>query len=282
MKPVQSVAKNPLYGHIGITQRAVIEDLMNGMNKYDVLHKHKVNPARYNRWLQNETYRKALVDRIDSLQRQHKFIAVNALPAAVRRLGELIDSEKDETARKACLDIIALQKENAADDAARKAQEDSNPPKISDEKAARMLAILAEPDLPPNTEQSDSVGSGLAPARFPESNQYQVPGTEYTVNRHHVSEFPSPDPNVEYLSYSERLERNGWRLDCPLPPAEQPVGAVHELPSNALAPALETVPGVATLAPEQIGAGRNENDADESIRRHAENIRRTWKPARHL
>lgn len=183
---------NSKYGHLGKARRAVIDDLMNGMNKYDILQKHKVSPSRYRRWLSNPVYKKAIVDRVDSLQRQHKFIAVHALPLAVRRLGELIACQKHEIARKACLDIIALQNTSGDEEASRNADQDFNQPKISDEKAARMLEILAEPD-PPTTQQQEPVGASPAPAQ----SQYPSPVTE--------------QPVTEHLSFGERIERDGWK-----------------------------------------------------------------------
>jgi hypothetical protein len=130
--------------HLGRKQRAVINDLLNGLNKYESLEKNKVRPARYRQWLKNKLFRQELTARIDAQKRQGKFLMLHCFPQAATKLAELIDSKKDETARKACIDVISLQKTHLDKESAEKDQSENQPLKISDEKAARMLAILAE------------------------------------------------------------------------------------------------------------------------------------------
>jgi len=71
---------------------------------------------------------------------------------AVQRLVQLIVSEKEETARKACLDLISLQlSEELQNFKNPQKQSKKIHPKLTPEKAARMLAMLAEPDETPNS-----------------------------------------------------------------------------------------------------------------------------------
>jgi hypothetical protein len=136
----------PNHGHLGRKQRAVINDLLNGINKYNSLEKNKVKPYQFSKWLQSKLFRRELVARIDAQKRQAKFVMVHFYPKAADRLAKLIDSDKQETARKACSEIISLHAANEPEQ--NETDKMPNYPKISDEKAARMLAILAEPEKP--------------------------------------------------------------------------------------------------------------------------------------
>jgi len=65
------------------------------------------------------------------------------LPLTAERLAQLTISEKDETARKACLDVISLH----TPEAEQKTVEEVKPkelPQLSPEKASKLLAALVE------------------------------------------------------------------------------------------------------------------------------------------
>jgi hypothetical protein len=148
------------FGHLGRKQRAVINDLLNGLNRYETLEKNKVRPARYREWLKNKLFAEELRARFDAAKCQGKFVMAHCFPQAAQKLAGLIDSEKEETARKACIDVISLQKSDIDRQTAEKDQCENPSLKISDEKAARMLAILAE-------DETKSVGATLAVAQSP-------------------------------------------------------------------------------------------------------------------
>ena len=64
---------------------------------------------------------------------------------AAAKLVQLTESEKEETARKACLDIIELPHQDTTKDQSGKTDgEKEKLPELSDEKASRILAVLAE------------------------------------------------------------------------------------------------------------------------------------------
>ena len=85
---------NPTRAHLGRKQRAVINDLLNGVNKYESLEKNKVRPSRYSQWLKNKLFKHELVARIDAQMRQAKYVMVHHYPKAAERLSKLIDSGK--------------------------------------------------------------------------------------------------------------------------------------------------------------------------------------------
>ena len=107
------IKQNP--GHLSKRQRAIIDDLIkNGLNEYEILDKYKISPCRYKKWLENELFVQELDARIAAAARQARFALIHSQPKAIDKLMKMIDQEKGETARKACLDIIELRKSDAA------------------------------------------------------------------------------------------------------------------------------------------------------------------------
>lgn len=131
-------------------QLAVIEDLFSGQfDEQAVLDKHNVSRAVYNRWLADEQFDDEFSRRIASAHRQSELIIARYAPLAAAKLVQLTDSEKEETARRACLDIISLPKF-----AAKESEQSSEPQSASDKQAellppttcSILLAALAEAD----------------------------------------------------------------------------------------------------------------------------------------
>jgi len=141
-------------GHLSDKQRAVINDLFqNGLPELETLEKHNISPCRYRKWLENGLFTQEFNARIDAAMRQSKLVMARWLPLATERLAQLTISEKDETARKACLDVISLhtpETEQKTTQDAQAAQTKQIPPRLplSPEKISKMLAMLAEKDTP--------------------------------------------------------------------------------------------------------------------------------------
>jgi hypothetical protein len=130
-------------------QLAVIEDLFVGeLTEQAILDKHKVSRNVYNKWLSDECFRQQFDERIASAYRQSELILARYAPLAAAKLVELMGSDKPETVRKACLDVISLRAStnNSAamlDQSASNVTE-PNLPQLSDETASKILSILAE------------------------------------------------------------------------------------------------------------------------------------------
>lgn len=131
-------------------QLAVIEDLFSGeLGEQAVLDKYKVSRNLYNKWLANEVFAEQFDQRIAGAYRQSTvFIARNA-PLAAAKLVQLAESGKEETARKACLDIISFPSRtgslaDAAPASVKNSQLQKDSPELSTEAAGRLLAVLAE------------------------------------------------------------------------------------------------------------------------------------------
>ncbi len=122
-------------------QLAVIEDLFSGeLDESAILQKHKISRNLLNRWLADEAFKKQFDERVESAYRQSELIIARYAPLAAAKLVQLTESDKEETARKACLDIISLRRPT---ERLATADSQSVETQLSDETAARLLAALA-------------------------------------------------------------------------------------------------------------------------------------------
>lgn len=132
-------------------QLAVIEDLFNGeLDEQSVLGKYKVSRKLYNKWLANEAFVEQFDQRIAGAYRQSALLIARYAPLAAAKLVQLTKSESQETARKACLDIISMHSSSGSLASTPAVLVDNpasappNPLDLSPETAGRLLAALAE------------------------------------------------------------------------------------------------------------------------------------------
>lgn len=133
---------------LGYRQLAVIDDLFTGeLDQQQILRKHRIKPQTFDKWLDDEGFLVELDKRAQWLCRQGEFIIVRNKSLAAFRLVGLTNSESQETARKACLDVINLA--NPASRAGGGSGEESprraeHTDALSSETAGKLLAVLAE------------------------------------------------------------------------------------------------------------------------------------------
>ena len=90
-------------------QLAVIEEMFSEQfDEQQVLDKHKVSRNIYNKWLADSAFAYEFDRRVASARRQGELIIAKYASLAAAKLVQLTESESQETARKACLDIISL------------------------------------------------------------------------------------------------------------------------------------------------------------------------------
>jgi len=130
-------------------QLDVIDDLFAGeLDEKAILEKYKLSRKLYNKWRNDDTFAGQFEKRITDSYRQSDILIARYAPVAAAKLIQLTESDKPETARKACLDIISMPILTAG----RKAQPsedsqsaDTQPPiSLNAETAGRLLAVLAE------------------------------------------------------------------------------------------------------------------------------------------
>ncbi|MHC4638895.1 MAG: hypothetical protein ACYTBV_15575 [Planctomycetota bacterium] len=126
-------------------QFEVINDLFQGrLEEHAVLEKHKIKRKTFNNWLCDETFKQEFDRRIEWLSRRSKAIIAKYSSLAAAKLIQLTESKSQETARKACMDIISLQltkKQNIEDE---QKTEDQNKTQLSPDTAEKILAALAD------------------------------------------------------------------------------------------------------------------------------------------
>jgi len=130
-------------------QLDVIEDLFAGeLDEQAILDKYKLSRKLYNQWRNDDSFAEQFEKRITDAYRQSDVLIARYAPVAAAKLIQLTESDKPETARKACLDIISMPILTAG----RKAQpsEESQPAdatlpvSLNAETAGKLLAVLAE------------------------------------------------------------------------------------------------------------------------------------------
>ena len=135
-------------------QLAVIEDLFAGeLDEQAVLAKYKVSPSLYNRWLADERFVEQFNERIGRFFRQSELIIARYAPLAAAKLVALTECDKEETARKACLNIMSFRglfssgrHDHCQSVAVPATAKQSTTPteQLSPQTASRLLAALAE------------------------------------------------------------------------------------------------------------------------------------------
>jgi len=132
-------------------QLAVIEDLFAGeLDEQAILDKYKVSRSLYNRWLADERFAEQFNERIGRAYRQSELIIARYAPLAASKLVQLTACEKEETARKACLDILCFPR-SGPQFSAGSSVDSRVQPDLPAETASKLLAVLAE-QQPKNPE----------------------------------------------------------------------------------------------------------------------------------
>ncbi len=128
-------------------QLAVIDDLFSGeLEEQAVLEKHKVSRNVYNGWLADGLFSSEFDRRIMSAHRQSAALIAKYAPLAAAKLVQLTESEKVETARKACLDIISLQAlldKRMAEPGESLKDQTQTLQQMTEQRASRLLSVLA-------------------------------------------------------------------------------------------------------------------------------------------
>ena len=125
-------------------QLAAIDDLLKGqLDEQAILAQHKISSKIWRNWFADEAFVAEIAFRLDALKRQSQYIIGRYAPIAAAKLVQLTESEKDETSRKACLDVIMLQSNSPGIESS-EAGDAEQTEQLTGEQASRILAALAE------------------------------------------------------------------------------------------------------------------------------------------
>ena len=130
-------------------QLDVIDDLFAGeFDEQTVLKKYNVNARLYSKWQAEDAFIDEFEKRIAAAHRQSAAVIAGYAPIAAARLVQLTQSEKPETARRACLDIISMQRPPKSRPAPKppvaSPKTSDQAPQLNPQTASRILAILAD------------------------------------------------------------------------------------------------------------------------------------------
>ncbi len=129
-------------------QLAVLDDLFSSeLTEQQILEKHRVSQTLFNRWRSDETFITEFDRRIELLNRNSKLLIAKYSSLAAAKLIALTESENQETARKACLDILSLTKtgeQKSKDEQKPNFADNDESPQMSPKLAEKILKSLAE------------------------------------------------------------------------------------------------------------------------------------------
>ncbi len=128
-------------------QRKVIEEFFKAeKDESQILKENNVSRKLFSKWQNDSNFQKEITGRIMSARNQSQLIVARFAPLAALKLVGLMDSEKEETKRKACLDIINLPETEAEKSRQNDTeQKPSEPPlDIPQEVQSKLLKLIAE------------------------------------------------------------------------------------------------------------------------------------------
>jgi len=129
-------------------QLAILDDLFNSdLDEQAVLDKHKVRRNTYDRWLEDKLFAERFKQYVNGLKRRSELLMAKYSCLAAAKLVELTASGKEETARKACLDIMSVPKVVGKETKAStdpQSSPDKQAQQLPPQTASRLLAVLAE------------------------------------------------------------------------------------------------------------------------------------------
>jgi len=125
----------------------VIEEILRGdESEVEVLRKYRLSPEAFNRLLNNPDFVTQISNQIGFSIIRSKLLIAQYAQVATAKLISMTSSEKEETARKACLDVITLAQKQSEPTLQKEEVSEiinsANQP-ITDEQASKMLAVLA-------------------------------------------------------------------------------------------------------------------------------------------
>jgi len=140
-------------GYLSKRQLEVLEDIFGSeLDEEEVLEKHRVRRSTYDRWLGDKVFSERFRQHINGLRRRSELLMARYACLAAAKLVELTASDKGETARRACMDIMMMPgklseevgQTKTGDKSAEKIIPAAEPAELSPERASRLLAVLAE------------------------------------------------------------------------------------------------------------------------------------------
>lgn len=134
--------------HKKLTRRQLelIEALASGRAIPEAMAKCRVSEAIFRKWTSSQAFNTELAYRQQLAKAQSELLISRFIPVAASKLISLLESEKEETVRKACLDILQLTSRQSKTETTTAAK--SSKVSLSPKMAEKMLKLLAEEKTP--------------------------------------------------------------------------------------------------------------------------------------
>ena len=135
-------------------QKQIAEEVFNSdLSEADVMANYNLTKTVYHNWLKDPLFQEEIDFHVQTSKRRSELIIARYAVLAAAKLVQLADSNNGETARKACMDIIAASGQNQKDTGKQTDSEPGEKPfletglkQLSAEKAAKLLDVLAQED----------------------------------------------------------------------------------------------------------------------------------------
>lgn len=134
---------------LGRRQLVLMDDLFAAESEeHRILEKHRIGRQVFRRWLAGGEFREELNERVAGGYRLSALFLARSAPLAAKKLMNLTDCDKVETARKACIDIITMRPQILPSTEGPTFDGDAKDlPPIPSQAASRLLAALAEENM---------------------------------------------------------------------------------------------------------------------------------------
>ncbi|MCE5339520.1 MAG: hypothetical protein LLF92_00130 [Planctomycetaceae bacterium] len=124
--------------------KIIDEWVQNEVDETELIQKYRISFKKLSKLLNYKQTKDEIDGRLEVAKKRSQLLIAKYLPVATAKLIELCNSDNNETSRKACMDLIKeeLQEKFAEPITQTEAQEPA--PKIDNETASTILAVLAE------------------------------------------------------------------------------------------------------------------------------------------
>ncbi len=140
-------------------QKGVLEDLFStSLTVQEILEKWKVRRPTYDRWHSQDLFAAEFKRRLKLMRNESDLIFARYSVEVAMKLVSLTAAQKDEIARKACLDVINHYNRKPKTRFMKKPQIESKPKTLPPDVASRMLAFLTEEKKRPACPSKPSAG----------------------------------------------------------------------------------------------------------------------------
>lgn len=143
----------------------IIDDLFErGLPESEVNARYGLPPGMLRKWICDPAFDQEVRSRMHATWSGVRIKLARFVPEAANKLIELAQCEKEETRRKACLDVIAMLLQECSEKGIQLAESPLPPLPFSDKTALWLLAMYAKEEGQPVSDAAENTDSAQTPA----------------------------------------------------------------------------------------------------------------------